>query len=586
MIAEAFRFVQTANQLLASNDRDGAIQNLKMALDLDPNCHVALFNLGVLLNASGSRNEALSYSERALELLPNDPQSIGFVAGIYIQMGRFDDAASLYRRLIQLNPGVARYYQNLGMVLLSQGLNTEAEALMRQAIALDPAQSQGAFSALARILGNRGDLTGAAAMSRKSYEYSPGSAVGVFNLAEAFLYEQDLEEAERCAREALAIDPKFAGSYALLGLIEQQKGRFDEAESLSKQAIELDPMHGSPYVAIARGRKMTADDIPFIEHMRFVAQSGRMPAQEEMTLRFAIGKALGDTGQFESAMKEFDKANALAKQVFLHGRPFDPLALDDEAERVERLFTKDFYAKHRHLGSESELPIFIVGMLRSGTTLAEQIVSSHPDVQGAGELTFWIDSDLGIVDWNTVRVVEPRLRDVQRAYLELLERLSKGKPRVVNKTPGNYLELGLIHLAFPRAKIIHCMRDPVDTLLSMYMTPNSAPVPFGYERESLVYGYRVYQRLMSLFKSVLPPGAILDVQYEDVVADKEPITRRIIEFLGLPWNDSCLHFEDNPREVHNPSMWQVRQPIYKDAVKRWKKYEPWLGAFKEMIKEN
>jgi hypothetical protein len=228
------------------------------------------------------------------------------------------------------------------------------------------------------------------------------------------------------------------------------------------------------------------------------------------------------------------------------------------------------------------MPIFIVGMMRSGTTLVEQILSSHPDVGAGGEISFWGDVNLGP---SSRLPDEEGLKRVQAKYLDLLQQLTPGKPHVTDKMPSNYLALGMIHLAFPNAKIIHCKRDPVDTVLSIYMTPNSVPVGFGYVRENLVFAYKEYRRLMKFYRSVLPGETMLEVQYEDLVAEPEVQTRRMVEFLGLEWSDACLHHEANTRAVTTPTLWQARQPVYKSSVKKWKNYDAWLGAFRELIEE-
>jgi len=581
-VAEATQLVKTAEQSLAAGDHAKAVESLKEALRLDASCFPALKYLALLRSMAGEFSEAVAHCERALKLQPNDLEVIALLASSYLKMHRLAEAAAYYRRAIALNPNVAQFHENLGLALLHQAMDEAAEGPFQQAIALDPAHAVLSYSGLAQIQRTRGNLHGASELCRKAYEAAPGTALGSFALAQAVLLEGDAKEAEKYFREAIALQPNLDAAYRLLGQTLQQLGRFEEAEENLKKAIELDPNRGTSYTAITNNRKMTEEDRPFVELMRSRLSSSQLMLADQCALHFAYGKALNDLGEYESALKEFDQANALAAKVLLQGRQFAPGWLKAIYEHAATVYNKEFFVSHRHLGSESDVPIFILGMMRSGTTLIEQIVSSHPDVGAGGELTYWVEGKAQVFDPTGRIVNESKLKEAQEEYLEILRKIAPDKKHVTNKTPLNYNFLGVIHLAFPRAKIIHCKRDPVDTVLSIYMTPMTAPPAFGCVRENLVFAYKEYRRLMKLYKSVLPPESMLEVQYEDVVADQETNARRIVEFLGLEWNDACLHPEENVRNVNTPSMWQVRQPIYTSAVRRWKNYEPWLGAFNEL----
>jgi len=234
-------------------------------------------------------------------------------------------------------------------------------------------------------------------------------------------------------------------------------------------------------------------------------------------------------------------------------------------------------------GQKTELPILIIGMPRSGTTLLDQIVSSHPQVGSAGELSFWCESPLA---GNATKVFEPAFSDeLAVKYRMLLRGFGPGKKRVTDKMPLNFPYLGAIHMLFPNARILHCRRHPVDTCLSLLMNTLSlreAP-NYLFEPEDTVFTYKEYFRVMKHWREVLPADRFLDVDYEEVVSDKEAMTRKIIAFCGLEWDDACLHHERNERAVDTPSKWQVRQPIYSSSVARWKNYEPWLGPLRELL---
>ncbi|MGA9867339.1 MAG: sulfotransferase, partial [Acetobacteraceae bacterium] len=296
-------------------------------------------------------------------------------------------------------------------------------------------------------------------------------------------------------------------------------------------------------------------------------------------VHFGLGKAFDDLGDYAEAMRHFDAGNRLAAM----GRPFDRAQFGASVNRLMGTITAEFFAEHRALGATSELPVLILGMPRSGTTLVEQIVSSHPDVGGGDELTFWTRQagELGRLGdgWATAEHVNRVAAD----YLTALRKIGPTALRVTDKMPGNFLWIGLIHLVFPNARIIHCRRHPVDTTLSNYFTNFSAPMAYTYDKGHLAFYYRCYERLMAHWRSVLPQGTMLEVQYEELIADREPVTRQMIEFLGLEWDEACLRPEDNQRTVLTASAWQVRQPVYRTSAERWRRYEPWLGELRQLL---
>jgi hypothetical protein len=266
------------------------------------------------------------------------------------------------------------------------------------------------------------------------------------------------------------------------------------------------------------------------------------------------------------------------------GRPIDLRQHADTIDRLIANFTPDFFAKHAASRPGDELPIVIVGMIRSGTTLVEQIISSHPAVGAGGELPFWgerAQNAMAAINGTLEHVLDGTAAD----YCGLLRALAPGAERVTDKMPINFMLLGLIRLALPRARIIHCRRHPVDTCLSIYLTPYQRSPEFAHNRETIVTFYREYERLMAHWRGVLSADRFLEVSYDELVMNRERVTREIIAFCGLDWDDACLWPEKNARNVATPSLWQTRQPVYRSSLARWRRYEPWLGQFSQLLTE-
>jgi Sulfotransferase family len=302
--------------------------------------------------------------------------------------------------------------------------------------------------------------------------------------------------------------------------------------------------------------------------------------QEAVHVHFALGKAYDDLGEYGRAIEHFDQANSLKKRM---DKYYDGNAHADLVDRLISRFTPEFFARNKDMAHDWDVPVLIVGMPRSGTTLAEQILSSHPDVTPGGELTFWPDHapDFGVDRHGRIDPVW--MRETQAAYQARLSQISTTARRVTDKLPQNFQNVGLLHAAFPRAHVIHCRRDPMDTCLSIYFTYFAKRMDFSFDREWIVDFYQQYARLTEHWLNVLPSSCLLEVKYEELVAAPEPLIRRMIDFCGLEWDDACLRPEQNQRVVKTASVWQARQPIYGTSVSRWRHYEPWLGVFNRLL---
>jgi hypothetical protein len=303
--------------------------------------------------------------------------------------------------------------------------------------------------------------------------------------------------------------------------------------------------------------------------------------EQRLRVHLAIGKAAEDLGDYALAMQHFDAADGVRRG----SAPFDSAAFSIEIDRLIARCTPELIARAAELGSRDATPVLIIGMPRSGTTLVEQIVSMHPEVGAGDELHFWNERG---AEWHlsgSAGDEKPFLAKAAADYLAVLRTISRRAARVTDKMPFNFLWAGLIHLAFPRATIIHCCRTEVDTALSIHQTHFNPSLAFPTGGAELVAYFHSYKRLMEHWRSVLPADRFIEVDYEELTREPAPVIRRMIAACGLPWHDACLRPESNPRAVRTPSKWQTRQPIYRTSVARWRRYEPWLGPLRALVDE-
>jgi len=557
-----------------------AIQFLRDAIAIDPSSVDAHLHLGGLLRAEGRLAEAISALETAVRLEPDNMVAHNDLGVVFIEAGRAADAAAHLRRAIALDPAEATAHYQMGAVQELQGRNDEAIAFYGQAAALDPGMAE-AHERIANLFYVRDAISEAIASLRRAVAADAESASGQRCQARLFFEEGRLEEAEACLARAIPLNPKNSELRRLLGNVQKQRGRFDAAIACFEQAIAADASHVASYNDLVNAKKLTEADRPLVSQMESLLAANSANDRKRMSLHFALGKALDDLRAYADAIRHYDEANRL-KNLSVS---FDHDQLVRSVDQSIALFTPDFIARSQASGSASRQPILIVGMPRSGTTLVEQIVSSHPDVTAGDELTFWPTAvaNLGRV---MPQGLDPDLtRRLADEYLALLARIAPAAPRVTDKMPYNHRWVGLIHSVFPNARIIHIRRHPIDTSLSMYFANFDRGNEFTYDRGNLVFYYRQYLRLMAHWRSVVPPDRLLEIDYEDLIADREPMTRRLIDFCGLDWNEGCLKPERNDRTVKTASMWQARQPIYGSSVERWRNYEPWLGELRQLMPE-
>ncbi|HVH85042.1 MAG TPA: sulfotransferase, partial [Steroidobacteraceae bacterium] len=480
-----------------------------------------------------------------------------------LEVGRVPDAIAAFERAVTSNPRYTDAYFRLGIALEKLGSIGGAIVAYDRATELLPSLTEAWFraGALVYTLGHRDE---AIACFRRAAATGGKTSFGRLGKARALLTEDRNQEAEQVLRHTLALDPRNAMAHDLLGNLLSEFGRFDEARECFQRAIAIAPLLAGSYYDLVRCRPVTSDDVGLLQRMETALATPGLEAAQRLRLHLAIGKAADDLGDYALAMQHFDAADAVRRGSTL----FDSAAFSIEIDRLIARCTPELIARAPELGSCDATPVLIIGMPRSGTTLVEQIVSMHPEVGAGGELHFWNERGAA---WHRYRGADetPLIAKAAADYLGVLRAIAPKAARVTDKMPFNFLWAGLVHVAFPRAIIIHCRRAAVDTALSIHQTHFHPGLAFPTGGAELVEYFRCYRRITDHWRRVLPSDRFLEVDYEELTRDPEPIIRRMIAACGLPWHDACLRHERNPRAVKTPSKWQTRQPIYRTSVARW-----------------
>jgi Flp pilus assembly protein TadD len=531
------------------------------------------------LRQMGRLAESIAPLQQAIRLDPGNAAAHHDLGVTLINCNRLAEAAASLRHAAELKPDFAHAHLMLGIAAQGLGQDDLAIAAFRRAATLSR-KLTAAHDNLGNLLLSRGETAEAAQCYRRAAASARGTTRGRLSEAKAFVADDDLAAAEKRLRQALALDPKCDEAYRLLGQILSEAGRFTEASAHFEQAIALSPhLQEASYLGLVGCKKLTDDDRPLMARMTAALETGVLAVPQQVKLHFALGKALDDCGDYGEAMRHFDAGNRL-RGGFVK---LDRSRLQSLVDCLIARCTPDYFARHASIGADDETPLLIVGMPRSGTTLVEQIVSSHSRIGGGGELLFWGTRGPAWYQDAAAEATAGRVPQLAKDYRALLHRLAPGAERVTDKMPFNFLWIGLALVVFPRARVIHCRRNPIDTCLSIYLQHYTSLPDYASDRSDLVFCYRQYQRLMAHWREVLRGDRFLEVDYEELVADSEAGARQLIGFCGLEWEDSCLRPERNERRILTASSWQARQPIYRTSIERWRRYEPWLGELRELL---
>ncbi len=605
-----------ARHALGRNDPGSAVRLVQSALRSPPTSFASADALAQLCLELGLLDEAAHASAQALALDSSQTRTWRRLAGIEIQRRRPAEACAAFERVVALNPERAEAHCNYAGLLATIGRYDEALAHAERAIALN-AGFVTPYVLAALVSADCGRCDAALGwIDRVPLKDGPVLAVR----AEILIRFERYAEAYEDAAQAVLKQPANADAHNCLGMVYATLQRDQEAIAAFDRAIALNPRNAAPVVhkglilmqlgqreegTALLDRALTLDpSSASVRYTRAAALDFFLPAEEisdmESTLGSDLARAVTDRMYFHFTLAGAYLRNGEAAKVFPHLNAGNKIkrsliAYDAEAEerRVANIIAAFPPSRMRVPPPNDELgeaAIFIVGMPRSGTTLVEQILASHPLVHGAGEV-----SNLEVVVEKRSPALQSAYPDyiatlspddfhaIGKEYLSLMGPLPNGARRHVDKMMANRQYAGLIHLALPNARIIHCRRDPFDTCLSCYSKLFGPGQPFTYDLVELGRYYRSYQQLMAHWRAVLPEDRFFEIDYENVVRNLEETARSLIAFCGLDWSPRCLQFHETVRPVRTASMSQVRQPLYQSSIARWQQFSTELAPLLQVL---
>lgn len=570
---------------------DDAEAALRSVLAEAPEHAEAHFHLATVLARSERLEDSLTHLREAARLAPDNAAVWRNLGVCLAQLERYDESLVVLERVLELDPSDPARRFDIAAVHFERGDPDAAEPWLRQVLQAAPAHP-GATIALARVLIGQERFRDALPHLLEALEREPDNLALLLDLGRAHRGCGELEAAATAYERALGIDCESVGALTGLALTRTAQGRLDDARKCYHDALALNPDDGAVLGNLAQIRRFAPEDRALIERMIRVAGRTNLEAGTRVQLEFSIGKALDDIEDYDAAFEHFLGANRLAAQ----SAAFDAEGFGALIDRIIETFDAAYFRERSDSGVESDLPVFVVGMGRSGTSLVEQILASHGQVHGAGEVNYVEGLSLSLAAQaapgaDAGRPVFPEAvcllgrEDAPgfgRAYLDRLRAHGPEATRIVDKMPLNFQYLGFIATILTGARVVHCRRHPLDTCLSLFFHHFSDPQPYAYDLECVGRYYRGYERLMAHWRTVLPM-AMLELDYEALVENQERESRRLVEFCGLPWDARCLAFHESDRAVQTASRWQVRQPIYRRSVGRWRHYEAHLAPLERAL---
>jgi len=570
-------------QILDRGDLSAALnlcneQLLQTPADADTHRH-----LGQLHALQNHRTEALHHAQRACELAPDDARSWSDFGRVLASAGRIDDAILCFAESVDVDPRYADGWHNLGTALKKNRDYEGAFNALKTALRLQPTRAD-SYLNLGNLLIEAGQFDDAVECFERASHHDPQLAKARSRLAEQLSQTGEVKRAETLFRQSVGLDPADPRGWFGLGRTLEDVGDAENALACYEQVLARQPSHA---MALGQYLALVKNDTPAIaERATKLLANADFHEEPKALIGYGLAKYFDRRKQFAEAAKAGLTANAARRRA---NGALDRAALTARIDGLIAHYNGDFFHERRRFGMGTAQPVFIVGLPRSGTTLTEQIIASHPLLHGAGELP-----DLAriaaqnIADdqqpWQAASALDQR--QSRALALRYLRALRNGAPkkrlRISDKSPLNFFHLAFAATLFPNARVIHCVRDARDNALSMWMENFSPDQRYATDFDDLAFYRAQYQRLMAHWREHLPLP-ILELRYEDLVADINTQAQRLIDFLATPWDPACLDFHKSERAVQTPSRWQVRQPIYSRSVERWRAYEAYLPELTQVF---
>jgi tetratricopeptide (TPR) repeat protein len=605
---------QVARKLQARGDLNDAEPLFGVVLAMRPGHFGSLLGLGSICALTNRLDDAKHYLTQAIAANRDAAEAHGSLGAVHASRGDLDAAAACYEKALALGPDHPGIHYAYAMLLQSLGRNAEAIEHLRRAVSgrsdhldahfalgnllyaggqdaeaiecylkilqLSPRHPE-THNNLANVYQRQGLMERAITHYKTAIEINSSYADAYGNLGNAYLVLDRLDESIEQNRRALELKPSRFGSHNNQGVAFQALGRFEEAECAFERALELSPREASVHLNLANMGRFKPGDRRLSDLQKLLSEVESLDVENQIAAHFAMGKALGDLGQYQDAFRHLLKGNALKRSSFTYDEP-QRLAM---LENIRITFSQDFMKARSGGGDTSWSPIFIVGMPRSGTTLLEQVLASHSKVFGGGELETFKEAIADCANSQGIVPAYPALagalsqdqiRQLGETYTTRVRARAPEAERIVDKMPLNFVFAGLIHLALPNARFINIRRDPLDTCVSCFSLLFTGSQPFAYDLAELGRYYRGYEAVMQHWHKVLPPGVMIDVHYEDLVDDLEGAARRVLRHCDLDWEDACRDFHDTKRAVRTASLMQVREPVYRRSIGTWRRYAEFL----------
>jgi tetratricopeptide (TPR) repeat protein len=580
-----------ANSLYGQKLFEEAVEHYQRAIELNPNLIDSHIHCGFAYRMQNKYDEAIACLHRALNLDKKNVKAFHGLGMTYVDIEDYPRALECLENACGLAPANAEFRVSFARVLELASLDYEAGLQYHKACETDPNYIDG-FFLYGTYLIKHHRYDEALECTNRSAHLVPNDLDVIDQFGTVYLGMGNTDAAINSFESALSVKSQRLSSLMGLEQTYQDLGKLDDALKLCDRIIGVDPETPRGYILKSRIKKSKSGD-DLVQHLLRFLERDDLDSSSITNLNFALGKTFDDQNNYAEAFKYYASANALRNET----QHYDPESDKVRVSKLIEIFNTDLFQQRQHFGIQSNLPVIIVGMPRSATTLTEQIISSHRDVIGAGEVAFWGRSQTAMpLRLNTdtpypecvLELQNDQAKDIASMYESTLRKIvgtANNPKHITDKMPHNFLSVGLIALLFPNVKFIHTKRNPIDICLSIFFQNFNDNHPYSFDLENLGLHYKQYERIMRHWHEVLP-GRIMDINYADTIADPEYWSRKLISHIGLEWDEACLAPHKLERSVKTASHWQVRQPIYKTSVERWKNYEEYLQPLIQALKSD